>query len=146
MSEPGGRTTLLTKDTCTHPDTEAIHAFGSPKPVRVFCTHCGATVYPPPRAFSWLRQVRPLPSPLVEPNGSPRVRDAYEKVDGPAVWDGGGRFVVIDTVTDGLEYAVLDTATDTAVRLVPFDLDDAIGWARDYEQAAQRMTQDAEVR
>lgn len=91
-----------------------------------------------------MRQVRPLPSPLVEPNGSPRVCDAYEKVDAPALWDSGGRFVVIDTVAE-LEYAVLDTTTHTAARLVPFDLDEAIGWARDYEQAAQRMTQASEA-
>lgn len=121
---------------CGHDDTFEVHAFGSAVPVRTLCGTCSS---PRIRRFQWLRLVRAMPVPDRVFGMKPKidVADAWETVEGPATWDHGGRFVVLETVAGELEYAVVDAETMRQVARVPLSLDKAVEVARGYEEAAR---------
>ncbi len=65
-----------------------------------------------PRTFIWLRQS--------SVDLAPR-----DKMDGPATYDNGGRYVALETVLD-LEYTIIDTEDENRnVKTVPLSLEDA---------------------
>ena len=71
------------------------------------------TMHPPkPRTFIWARQSSVPLAP-------------FDKMDGPATYDNGGRYVVFETVLD-LEYTIVDTEDgNRIVKAVPLSLEDA---------------------
>lgn len=121
---------------CDHDDADEyeVHAFGGAHVATYTdCRPCAAR----PRQFRWLQHVRHLmPRRLL--GASPvDASGTWREVRAPATWDHGGRYVVLETVAGGLEYLVVDAASSppTPVRTVPLSLDDAIGWAREFEQS-----------
>lgn len=83
------------------------------------------------RTFIWARQRKALEPGVVATQSEDfgKVNNvsasAFEVMDGPATYDDGRRFVVLETILD-LEYTIFDTETDKAVQTVPLSLGDAI--------------------
>ena len=92
------------------------------------------------RKLTWMRQVRPGPVARYVTNDKPVVvPDTWERHTGPALYDDGGPFVVVDTVA-GLQYAVIDIRDMTALRTFPVSLKEACDFAYDANRAEERLS------
>jgi hypothetical protein len=95
-----------------------------------------------PPEVTWFRQVRRL-EVVFEPVGISETSildKTHEKVTGPPAYR-AGQFAVIETVTFGLEYTVLDLLTWRTVARVPLDLEEAKRVADEAREAERRYGQ-----
>ena len=90
----------------------------------------GRVVNPPARRFHWFRQTGEIiPKTVVATKSEDRGKvtinkRALEEMHGPATYDNGGKYVVLETTLD-LEYAIIDTETRKTVKTIVLSLEDA---------------------